>query len=306
MFLYVSHPMCKKHDNGWGHPENAERYSRVEDALVSARLLDYVLTKEARQANDEDILRVHTPHFLKTLKAAIPQQGLITLDEDTALSPDSLDAARYGSGAVLDAIDSIMAGQAQRAFCNIRPPGHHAEVQKPMGFCLLNHVAIGAAYALEHYGLERVAIVDIDVHHGNGTESYARVEPRVTLISNFESGIYPFTDPHSDLPNQLKLPMPAHTSGAQWLEAWNHLGWPFLQAARPQLIIVSAGFDGHQMDPLAHWNLHERDYQAWTEQLIRQANQLCQGRIVSVLEGGYDLTALGLSVVAHVKALAEL
>lgn len=306
MFLYVSHPMCKQHDNGWGHPENAERYSRVEDALLSARLLDYVMSKEARQANDEDILGAHTEHFLKTLKAVIPQEGLITLDDDTALSPQSLEAARYGSGAVLDAIDAIMTNQVQRAFCNIRPPGHHAEVHKPMGFCLLNHVAIGAAYALKHYGLERVAILDIDIHHGNGTESYIRTEPRVTLISNFESGIYPFTDPHTDLPNHLKLPMPANTTGAQWLDTWNELGWPFLQAARPQLIIVSAGFDGHQMDPLGHWKLHERDYQAWTEQLIAQANTLCEGRIVSVLEGGYDLIALGLSVVAHVKALADI
>jgi acetoin utilization deacetylase AcuC-like enzyme len=297
--------MCKEHDNGWGHPENAERYSRIEDALLSARLLDYVLTRDARQATDEDILRVHTPQLLEVLKRNIPSEGHVKLDDDTALSPKTLEAARYASGAVLEAIDAIMAGQAQRAFCNVRPPGHHAEVQSPMGFCIFNHVAIGAAYALEKYGLQRIAILDIDVHHGNGTESYIRHQPRVSLISNFESGLYPFTAEKSDLDNMLKLPLPANTVGETWLEAW-HQAWWFLQQAQPQLILVSAGFDGHQMDPLAHWNLHETDYQAWTQALIQQANQLCEGRIVSVLEGGYDLTALGLSVTAHVKALAEL
>ena len=305
MFLYVSHPMCKEHDNGWGHPESGERYSRIEDALLSARLLDYVLTRNARQATDDDILRVHTRQFLEVLKRNIPSEGHVKLDDDTALSPKTLDAARYASGAVLEAIDAIMAGQAQRAFCNVRPPGHHAEVQSPMGFCIFNHVAIGAAYAFEKYGLQRIAILDIDVHHGNGTESYIRHEPRVSLISNFESRLYPFTSEESDLDNMLKLPLPANTDGEAWLEAW-HQAWQFLQQAQPQLILISAGFDGHQMDPLAHWNLHEADYQAWTQVLVQQANQLCEGRIVSVLEGGYDLTALGLSVTAHVKALAEL
>lgn len=305
MFLYVSHPMCKQHDNGWGHPENAERYSRIEDALLSARLLDYVLSRDARQATDEDILRVHTPQLLEVLKRNLPTEGHVKLDEDTALSPKTLEAARYASGAVLEAIDAIMTGQAQRAFCNVRPPGHHAEVQSPMGFCIFNHVAIGAAYAMATYGLERIAILDIDVHHGNGSESYIRHEPRVSLISNFESGLYPFTAEQSDLDNMLKLPLPANTDGESWLKAW-HQAWWFLQQAQPQLILVSAGFDGHQMDPLAHWRLHEIDYQAWTQALIEQANQLCEGRIVSVLEGGYDLTSLSLSVVAHVKALAEL
>lgn len=305
MFLYVSHPMCKEHNNGWGHPENAERFSRIEDALLSARLLDYVLSREARQASDEDILRVHTPHFLKALSDAIPETGLVKLDEDTALSPMSLVAARYASGAVLEAVDAVLSGEVTRAFCNVRPPGHHAEVHKPMGFCLLNHVAIGAAYALAQYGLERIAILDIDVHHGNGTESYIRHEPRVTLISNFEIGIYPFSDNESDLPNELKLPMPAQTGGETWLQNWNQ-AWCFLDAAQPQLIFISAGFDGHQMDPLAHWNLHERDYQAWTQMAVEKANQLCEGRIISTLEGGYNLTSLGLSVVAHVKTLADL
>jgi len=306
MFCYISHPMCKEHDNGWDHPENSQRYSRIEDALIAARLLDFVITQDARQASDADIIRVHTPAFLDKLKQSIPQDGLVKLDDDTALSPQSLNAARYASGAVLDAVDAVMTGKAQRAFCNVRPPGHHAEVDSPMGFCLLNNVAIGAAYALERYALKSIAILDIDVHHGNGTESYVRNEPRVSLISNFEQAIYPFTPDHSDLPNQLKLPLPANTDGEQWLAAWNDQAWLFLEKMQPDLIIVSAGFDGHQMDPLAHWRLHERDYQRWTEQLIEHANRLCQGRIISVLEGGYDLTSLSLSVVAHVKALAEL
>ena len=306
MFAYVTHPMCKQHDNGAGHPENAERYSRIEDALMSSRLLDYVLMRDARQAQDEDILRVHTPHYLQVLKSAVPTAGLVKLDDDTALSPQSLVAARYAAGAVLEAVDCVMAGQAQRAFCNVRPPGHHAEVARPMAFCLLNNVAIGAAYALEKYGLNRVAILDIDVHHGNGTESYARIEPRVCLISSFESDVYPFTDPNSDMANQVKIALPANTEGEAFLQAWQTQGWTYLSEFKPDLILVSAGFDGHQMDPLAHWRLHERDYQMWTQTLIEQANRLCQGRVISVLEGGYDLTALSLSVVSHIKTLAEL
>lgn len=305
MFVYINHPMCKEHDNGLGHPENAERYSRVEDALLSARLLDYVLSREARQATDEDILRAHTPQFLEVLKRNIPTKGLVKIDHDTALSPKSLLAARYGSGSVLEAVDMIFNNQAQRAFCNVRPPGHHAETHSPMGFCILNHVAIGAAYALAEYDLERIAILDIDVHHGNGTESYIKQEARVHLISNFESGIYPFTPPESEHENLMKIPLPSQTDGETWLAAWNQ-AWLLLQQIKPQLIIVSAGFDGHQMDPLANWNLHETDYQTWTQTLVQQANQLCEGRIISVLEGGYNLTALGLSVTAHVKALAEL
>lgn len=305
MFVYLSHPKCKEHDNGIDHPENAARYSRVEDALLSARLLDYVLSRDARQATDEDIRRVHTPKFLDVLTEHIPDAGLVTLDEDTALCPTTLDAARYASGAVLEAVDMLMNNHANRAFCNIRPPGHHAEVQSPMGFCILNHVAIGAAYALEHYGLERVAILDIDVHHGNGTESYVRQEPRATLFSNFETGIYPFTDPESDLPNQIKIPLPLGTDGEDWLNAWEPV-WEQLKELKPQLIFVSAGFDGHQMDPMANWQLHENDYAMWTHQLMLVANEVCEGRIISVLEGGYDLTSLGLSVVAHVKTLAEL
>lgn len=305
MLMYITHPDCQCHDNGCDHPENAQRYAQVEDALHSAQLMDYILYRQARQATDEDILRVHTPHFLETLKKHIPQQGLVSLDEDTGLSPQSLESARYASGAVLTAVDALMQGEAQRAFCNVRPPGHHAEVQAPMGFCIVNNVAIGAAYAKARYDLNKIAILDIDVHHGNGTESYVRLEPSVYLVSNFQTDLYPFTRPESDLINMYKIALPAQTTGDAWLAAWQG-AWQWLDEVKPELIFVSAGFDGHSMDPMANWQLHETDYGRWTQQLIAYANCWCQGRVISVLEGGYNLTALGLSVRAHVKVLAEL
>lgn len=305
MLVYVTHPDCQCHDNGCDHPENAQRYAQVEDALYSAQLMDYILYRQARQASDEDILRVHTPHFLATLKKHIPTIGLVGLDDDTGLSPGTLDAARFASGAVLTAVDAVMQGEAQRAFCNVRPPGHHAEVDAPMAFCIVNNVAIGAAYAKAEYGLNKIAILDIDVHHGNGTESYVRIEPSVYLISNFQTDAYPFVSGESDLDNMYKIALPAQTTGDAWHAAWQD-AWAWLQDIQPDLLFVSAGFDGHSMDPMANWQLHETDYAQWTHELVRQANALCQGRVISVLEGGYNLTSLGLCVRAHVKALAEL
>lgn len=305
MLAYLSHPKSKLHTNGEDHPESSARYGRVEDGLISAGLLDYVLSYEPRRAEDTDILRVHTREMLSHLKKISPLEGLVTLDDDTALSPDTLEAAYYASGAVLDAVDLVLGGQANKAFCNIRPPGHHAEVDRAMGFCIFNHVAVGSAYALDRYGLDRVAILDIDVHHGNGTESYVRQEERAFLVSNFQTGIYPFNPDASDLPNMLNISLPAHTTGEEWLAAWQP-AWKKLQEFQPELIFVSAGFDGHQMDEMAHWKLHENDYAEWTRQLLEQAKMLCNGRIISVLEGGYNLLSLDLSVRAHIKTLSEL
>lgn len=304
--IYFSHPVCQLHDNGGYHPESAERITRIEDALISNRLLEFALMEQPRKAEVKDVLRVHTPEVWQQLVDLQKEGEIVRLDEDTAVSPHSLDAALYASGAVLDAIDALMDKRATTAFCNIRPPGHHAEVDRAMGFCLVNHVAIGAAYALEIYGLQRVAILDFDVHHGNGTESYAEREDRVLFCSSFEVGIYPFSKPTSDKDNIIKMPLHRGDGDRTFLDSWEREAWPKIRAFKPELIIVSAGFDAHRWDHIANLDFSESGYGQWTHRLRELADELCEGKIVSVLEGGYDLNSLSSSVVAHYKALADL
>lgn len=304
MFLYLSSSICQKHNNSWGHPESPERIASIEQALQNAGLMQHALIKPFDKATDEDVLRVHHPKVWQTLKDNLPQSGFAKIDEDTGLNPYSLDAALTASGAMLAAIDGVMNHEAKTAFCNIRPPGHHAEIRQPMGFCFINHIAIGAAYALEKYGLKRIAIVDFDVHHGNGTEDYIRHEPRVHFISSFQENIFPFTDPISDIENMLKLPLKAHSDGKVFMQAWQE-GFEFVRNYKPQLILVSAGFDAHRLDPLASLNLTENDFYTWTQKLVEIADETCDGKIVSTLEGGYDLEALAASAVAHIKALLK-
>ncbi|WP_319381791.1 histone deacetylase family protein [Thiomicrorhabdus sp.] len=306
MFLYISHPKCKLHDNGWGHPENAQRTARIEDQLIGQRLFDFMLTKEARKAEVTDVVRVHTAHYWNVLQRNLPQEGIVRIDDDTVLSPGSLDSALYASGAVLDAVDAVMENRVSGAFCNVRPPGHHAEVHQPMGFCLVNNIAIGAAYALDKYDLQRVAVLDIDVHHGNGTDSYVRQEARVSLISSFEEGLYPFTSTESDVDNLLKLGLKPGDGAAEFMALWEDQAWTYLRALRPELILVSAGFDTHRADPLAHINMREEDFAAWAIALKSLAAEIGNPKIVSVLEGGYDLNALGSSAAAYIKAMSGL
>lgn len=304
--IYFSHPLCQAHDNGGDHPETAQRVSRIEDALISNRLLDFVLMREPRKATDEDVLRVHTLAHWENLKRESPKERIVYLDAETALAPGTLDAALYASGAVLDSVDALMKNQAITAFCNVRPPGHHAEVDRSMGFCIINHVAIGAAYALERYGLERVAILDFDVHHGNGTETYAEIEPKVFFASSFENDIYPFSSAHSAYENIVKMPLSSGTNDEAFLTAWREKVWPKLRALKPQLIILSAGFDAHRWDLIANLDVSEQGFSLWTKELMSLANEVCDGRVISVLEGGYELPSLVSSVVAHFKALADL
>ncbi|QBZ82877.1 Histone deacetylase-like amidohydrolase [Hydrogenovibrio crunogenus] len=306
MFLYLSSSLCQHHSNGWGHPENAQRIIRIEQALTEALLLSNTLHKDIMPATEEDVFRVHSSSFWETLKKHLPENGFVKIDEDTSLNPGSLESALTASGAMLTAIDAIMNQEAGQAFCNVRPPGHHAERNRPMGFCLINHIAIGAAYALEKYALERIVIVDFDVHHGNGTEDYVRHEARVGYVSSFEDGIFPFTDPISDLNNMSKLPLPAQSDGQAFMDAWQQKGFEFIRHFKPQLILISAGFDAHKADPLANLNLTEQDFYHWTQQLMTLANEVCDGKVISILEGGYELKALSDSATAHVKALRAL
>jgi len=301
---YISHPDCLKHEMGEGHPECPARLSAIEDQLILAGLQPFLQQHDAPLATFEQLVRVHTPHYIETLRAVSPEKGLVYLDPDTAMNPYSLNAALRAAGAVVLAVDLVMAGQVQNAFCAVRPPGHHAESARAMGFCLFNNVAVGVAHALANYGLRRVAIADFDVHHGNGTEEIFHDDPRVMLCSTFQHPYYPFRGADSGNEHIINVPLPAGAGGAAFREAVTKFWLPALERFRPELLFISAGFDAHRDDDMAQMNLLEGDY-AWVTQQVRNvAEEFCQGRIVSVLEGGYDLNALGRSVLAHLKVLA--
>ncbi|CAN8140281.1 Histone deacetylase [uncultured Thiomicrorhabdus sp.] len=308
MYLYISHPLCKKHDNGQNHPENMQRIGAIEDQLIAQGLLDFMMLHQARKAAKEDILLVHTQKLWNYLHEKQPKEGhpVVQLDSDTALSAGSIESALYAVGAVLDGVDALMDGSASGVFCNVRPPGHHAEVEHSMGFCLFNNVAIGAAYALQKHGLERVTVLDFDVHHGNGTESFAEVEPRVQFISSYQHGIYPYARTESECPNILKIPMNGGLLGDEFLQSWQKQAWPKIRAFQPQLILISAGFDAHFKDPLADLQLMDQDYALWAKSLQQLAAEIGHPPVLSVLEGGYEKHALGTSAASYMKAMAEL
>ena len=302
---YISHPACNLHDMGKGHPEAPARLAAIEDQLIASGL-DFVVRRyDAPAVTLEQLHRVHDPQYVERIFALAPAAGLHWIDQDTAMNPHSLDAARHAAGAVVHAVDLVLGNEAKRAFCAIRPPGHHAERAAAMGFCFFNNIAVGAAHALTRHGLQRIAIVDFDVHHGNGTEDIFRDEPRVLFCSSFQHPYYPHSGTSVPGAHMVKTPLDAgagsHTFrariGSQWLER--------LDAIRPELILVSAGFDGHWQDEVADLKLTEHDYSWITRELCELADRHAGGRIISVLEGGYALPALARSVVAHLHALLD-
>lgn len=300
----VTHPECLRHNLGSGHPEQPARLSAIENALAESGLWPDLVHVQPDAASRAVLERVHPETYLDSLINATPRSGLNWLDADTGLCLVSWDAALYAAGAGIRAVDDILPGKYRRAFCNVRPPGHHAESAQAMGFCLINNVAVAAAHALAQAGIAKVAIIDFDVHHGNGTEQIFMDDERVLLISSFQHPLYPHTgiQPHS---GYVPLPLPAQTAGAGFRDAWQKIGLPALTAFSPDMIFISAGFDGHRDDPLAGLNLLEEDYAWLTREVCRIADQTAQGRVVSMLEGGYDLNALGRSAVAHIKALSN-
>lgn len=306
MNLYISNSNCRLHHNDLGHPEIAERLDRITDQLIGSQLFDWFTHAESRAATNDELALAHHPDLVTELEAKLPLKGTVEVGVDTHMSPGSIIAARHSVGAVLDGIDAVHSGTAQRVFCNVRPPGHHAEYAEAQGFCFFNSVAVGAAYAFEKYGYERVAIVDFDAHHGNGTECYARREPRVWFASSFEDKIYPNSEPTSDIANMFKLPLEKFSGSEAFRQAWSQIGLPALIDYQPQLILISAGFDGHALDPMANLRLHEHDYAWITTELVTIGKQYADGKIVSVLEGGYDLSALSMSAREHIKSLFEL
>jgi acetoin utilization deacetylase AcuC-like enzyme len=303
-----SHPDCLLHEMGDWHPEAPARLRAIEDQLILARIDSLVERCSAPPAEEAAILRNHTRAALDMVREHLPTAPgqLYPLDPDTLLCKDSYRAALRAAGAAVAATDAVIAGSIDNAFCAIRPPGHHATPDTPMGFCLFNNVAIAARHALDVHGLERVAIVDFDVHHGNGTADAFRGDPRVLMASFFQHPFYPFTEPEPLSATSVNIPVPAYTGGDVVRKLVDDFWLPALHAFRPQMIFVSAGFDAHREDDLGGMALVEADYAWMTHRLVEVARAHAQGRIVSCLEGGYNLSALGRSVVAHVKALAEL
>ncbi|MEO0991069.1 MAG: histone deacetylase family protein [Pseudomonadota bacterium] len=303
----ITHPACLDHVTPPGHPEQVARLEAVLKALDTSDFagLD---RQTAPMAADQDILRAHPQAYLDLLREIAPDEGWVALDGDTFLSPGSLEAAQRAIGANTKAVDMVMAGDVQNAFAAVRPPGHHAETEKPMGFCLFGSVAIAAKYALDHHGLKRVAILDFDVHHGNGTQDLVEGDARIFFASSHQFPLYPGTGaadetgPHDTI---LNVPLPGGTGGPGFRRAWESQILPAAAAFNPDLVLISAGFDAHRADPLAGMELGAGDFAWITRAILEMAEGSARGRVVSTLEGGYDLDALAESAAAHVSVLME-
>lgn len=304
--LYLTHPACRLHDMGDWHPECPQRLDAINDQMLASGLIHYVASEQAGPATREAIERVHTPAYVASLLDDPPTEGVRTLDPDTLQSPGTADAALHAAGAGIAAVDAVMTGQASTVFCAVRPPGHHAGRATAMGFCFFNNVAVAALHAITNYGLQRVAIIDFDVHHGNGTEEIFAGDDRVLMCSFFQHPFFPNSGVDHPAGNMVNVPVPAYTTGPAIRELVTTQWLPRLHAQRPELVLVCAGFDAHREDDMGQLGLVESDFAWLTEQIVAVADQYSAGRVVSMLEGGYNLSALGRSVVAHVRALAKL
>ena len=300
---FLTHPVFLKHDMGSHHPERPARLEAIHGLLQARALLARVQTHEAPRIDRSGLLRVHSAAYLDQISALAPSEGYCFVDPDTAMNAFTLEAAERAAGAAVRAVDLVLGGEATNAFCCVRPPGHHAERDHAMGFCFYNNIACGAAHALDVYGLDRIAILDFDVHHGNGTEDMFRDDPRVMFCSSFQYPFYPNTPIDHAHARIISVPLPAGTRGMDFREAIGAAWFPALERFAPQMIFVSAGFDAHHEDPMADLMLNERDYAWISEEIVRFAARHCGARIVSSLEGGYHLTALAESVAAHVSVL---
>ena len=311
---YYTHNLCRKHEMGPGHPECPERISAIEDRLLISGVCDALERLEAPPASYSDIELAHdrmyiaamrglTDRLIEEHQAGGPEYAQI--DTDTSINSYTFDAARLSAGAAVAATDAVIAGQLENAFCAIRPPGHHAMREKAMGFCFFNNVAIAALHALQRRGLKRVAVIDFDVHHGNGTEDILAGDERVLMVSFFQHPFYPFSGDKEPASNMLNIPVPAYTKGMEVRELVEMMWIPRLEAFKPEMLFISAGFDAHREDDMGQMGLTENDYTWITERLKDVARRFCNGRMVSCLEGGYMMSPLARSVEAHLRVLAD-
>ncbi len=302
---FITHPVCLRHEMGEGHPERPERLIAVENGMAGARLDSRLFRAEAPEATREQLLRVHRTEYVDSLEQLAPEHGLVQLDPDTAMNPFTLPAALRAAGAGVLATDLVIAGENEAAFCNVRPPGHHAERARAMGFRFFNNVAVAAAHALDRRGLSRVAIVDFDVHHGNGTEDAFRDDPRVLMVSTFQHPFYPGSGVEGRSDRMVNVPLAAGAGSEEFRAAVLEEWLPALERFRPEMLFFSAGFDAHRDDDMAMLRLVESDYAWVTGQVRAIADRFARGRMVSMLEGGYHLPALARSAAAHVEQLSR-
>jgi acetoin utilization deacetylase AcuC-like enzyme len=303
---YISHADCLRHDMGAHHPERPARLTAIEDQLIASGIGQHLQRYEAPLATDEQLARVHPPEYVRAIREAAPQQGTIHLDPDTAMNPWTLRAALRAAGAAVLATDLVLQKEVNSAFCAVRPPGHHACRARPMGFCIFNNVAVAARHAVQAHGLERVAIIDFDVHHGNGTEDIFENDRQVLMASIFQHPFYPYSGTEDPAPNMVNVPLPAGAGSREFRAAVSREWLPALEEFKPELVIFSAGFDAHAEDDMAMLRFADADYGWVTEQVKALADRHAQGRMLSMLEGGYALSALGRSAVQHIRVLAGL
>jgi acetoin utilization deacetylase AcuC-like enzyme len=303
---FITHADCLKHEMGAWHPERPERLTAIEDQLIASGLGQHLARYDAPLASDEELARVHPIEYVRAIRDAAPETGTVHLDPDTAMNPHSLRAALRAAGAAVLATDLVMRGEADSAFCSVRPPGHHACRTRPMGFCIFNNVAVAARHARHAHGIERVAIIDFDVHHGNGTEEIFQNDPHVLMASTFQHPFYPYSGTDDPAPNMVNVPLAAGAGTREFREAVQESWIPALDGFKPQLVLFSAGFDAHTEDDMAMLRFSDADYAWVTAQVKAVADRHAGGRMVSMLEGGYALSALGRSVVQHLRVMAGL
>ena len=303
---FITHPDCLKHEMGAHHPECPQRLGAIGDQLIASGLEAQLAHFEAPLATDEQLARVHPLDYVRAIRDSAPEHGTVHLDPDTAMNPFTLRAALRAAGAAVMATDLVMQNSVKSAFCSVRPPGHHACRARPMGFCIFNNVAVAARHAIAEHGLERVAIIDFDVHHGNGTEDIFEDDEQVMMASIFQHPFYPYSGTESPASNMFNVPLAAGSGGRELRAAVNEVWLPALEEFRPELVIFSAGFDAHAEDDMASLRFIDSDYAWVTAQVKAIADKYAEGRIVSMLEGGYSLPALGRSAVQHLRVLAGL
>src|SRR6185503_5126190 len=303
---FITHADCLKHDMGAGHPERPARLTAIEDQLIASGVGAHLTRYEAPLATDEQLARVHPADYVRAIREVSPRSGTVHLDPDTAMNAFTLHAALRAAGAAVMATDLVLGKKHNSAFCAVRPPGHHACRARPMGFCIFNNVAVAARHAIAAHGLERVAIIDFDVHHGNGTEDIFENDAHVLMASIFQHPFYPYSGTESPAPNMFNVPLAAGSGSREFRQAVTKTWLPALDAFRPELVVFSSGFDAHAEDDMAMLRFTDGDYAWVTDQIKAVAERHAQGRMVSMLEGGYALGALGRSAVQHMRVLAGL